>query len=54
MLSPAIIQALGDELFTALRTRRVLAPLTERESGIDIDDAYQISLRMLERRKADG
>jgi 2-oxopent-4-enoate/cis-2-oxohex-4-enoate hydratase len=54
MLSPAIIQALGDELFTALRTRKVLAPLTEREAAIDIDDAYKISLRLLERRKADG
>jgi 2-oxopent-4-enoate/cis-2-oxohex-4-enoate hydratase len=54
MLTPEKIHALGDELFAALRARRVLAPLTEREAGIHIDDAYQISLRMLERRKADG
>ena len=48
------IAALGDELFTALRTRAVLAPLTERETGIDIEDAYRISLRFLERRTAEG
>lgn len=48
------IAALGDELFAALRSRSVLAPLTEREAGIDIDDAYRISLRFLERRTAEG
>lgn len=48
------ITALGDELFAALRARSVLAPLTEREPGIDIEDAYQISLRFLERRTAAG
>lgn len=48
------IVALGDELFAALRTRTTLAPLTERETGIDIDDAYNISLRFLKRRTADG
>jgi len=48
------IQALGDELFAALRSRSVLAPLTEREAGIDIDDAYRVSLRFLERRTAEG
>ena len=49
-----LIQALGDELFAALRERRTLAPLTEREAGIDIDDAYRISLRLLQRRQAQG
>lgn len=53
-LEPQRIAALGDELFDALRTRRTLAPLTSREAGIDIDDAYRISLRFLERRKAEG
>jgi 2-oxopent-4-enoate/cis-2-oxohex-4-enoate hydratase len=48
------IAALGDELFTALHSRSVLAPLTEREPGIDIEDAYKISLRFLERRTAEG
>ncbi|SER03133.1 2-oxopent-4-enoate/cis-2-oxohex-4-enoate hydratase [Solimonas aquatica] len=53
-LHPDRIQALGDELFAALRERRTLAPLTEREAGIDIDDAYRISLRLLQRRQAQG
>lgn len=48
------ITALGDELFAALRSRSVLEPLTNRETGIDIDDAYRISLRFLERRTAEG
>jgi len=42
--------ALGDELYRALRDQVTLAPLTERESDITIDDAYYISLRMLENR----
>jgi len=53
-LVQARIHALGDELFAALRSRTVLSPLTEREPGIEIADAYQISLRLLERRQAEG
>lgn len=53
-LRPDRIIALGDELFAALRSRRTLEPLTAREPAIDIDDAYRISLRFLERRTADG
>jgi 2-oxopent-4-enoate/cis-2-oxohex-4-enoate hydratase len=48
------IRDLGDELYAALRAGSVVAPLTERESGITIDDAYHVSLRFLERRTADG
>lgn len=48
------LEALGDELYEALRTRRAIDPLTEREAGLSIDDAYFVSMRMLERRKADG
>jgi 2-oxopent-4-enoate/cis-2-oxohex-4-enoate hydratase len=48
------IQQYGDELYTALRERRAVAPLTEREPDITIDDAYHISSRMLERRLASG
>ncbi|MFA5938059.1 MAG: fumarylacetoacetate hydrolase family protein [Sinimarinibacterium sp.] len=48
------IAALGDELFAALSARSVLEPLTSREPAIDIDDAYRISLRFLERRQAEG
>ncbi len=53
-LSKETIERLGDELFSALRAREMLRPLTEREPAIDIDDAYRISLRMLERRTAEG
>jgi 2-oxopent-4-enoate/cis-2-oxohex-4-enoate hydratase len=48
------IQQLGDELYDALREKRTLSPLTEREPGINIDDAYHISLHLLNRRLADG
>ena len=48
------INRLGDELYDALRGQKVVLPLTEREHGITIDDAYHISLRFLERRLADG
>ena len=41
------IHTLGDELFAALRARAVLEPLTNREPGITIEDAYAISLRFL-------
>ena len=45
---------LGDELFDALRARRALEPLSQRVEGIDIDDAYRISLHLLARRIASG
>jgi 2-oxopent-4-enoate/cis-2-oxohex-4-enoate hydratase len=44
----------GDELYDALRARRTVPPLTEREPGISITDAYYISRRLLDRRLADG
>ena len=44
----------GDELYEALRERRTVAPLTEREPGITIADAYHVSRRLLDRRLADG
>jgi len=53
-LQEATITRLGDELFAALRGRSVLEPLTTREPAIDIEDAYRISLRLLERRRGDG
>jgi 2-oxopent-4-enoate/cis-2-oxohex-4-enoate hydratase len=53
-MDKATIERLGDELYAALRAQAVLAPLTEREPAITIDDAYYISLRFLERRLADG
>jgi 2-oxopent-4-enoate/cis-2-oxohex-4-enoate hydratase len=53
-LPAATITSLGDELFAALRGRQVLDPLTSRVPAIDLDDAYQVSLRLLERRQEDG
>ena len=40
----------GDELYQALVSREAVEPLTARETAITIDDAYQIQLRMIERR----
>jgi len=53
-MDDTLIQALGDELFDALRQRRTLAPLTSRHAGITVDDAYRVSLRFLARREAMG
>jgi 2-oxopent-4-enoate/cis-2-oxohex-4-enoate hydratase len=53
-VTPERIQAFGDELHRALRTRTVVEPLSARAPEITIDDAYQISRRLLERRIADG
>ena len=46
--------ALGLELYQALRTRSVVDPLTTRFPTIDIEDAYHISRALLARRLADG
>ena len=45
---------LGDELYEALTNMTTLAPLTERFPDITIDDAYYISLHMLECRVQAG
>ena len=44
------IQQWSDALYTALRTREAIAPLTESESDITIEDAYAISKGILDRR----
>ncbi len=44
------IEQYGDELYQALLDRKAVAPLTDRESAITIEDAYQIQLRMIQRR----
>ena len=46
------IDALGHELYRAMRDFAMLAPLTEREPDITIEDAYHISQRMLGLRLA--
>jgi len=44
------IQQYGDELYQALVSRKAVEPITDRESTITLDDAYQIQLRMIQRR----
>lgn len=53
-MEPDLINRLGDELYAALTTGEVLAPLTERHPEITIEDAYHIQQRMLARRLAAG
>lgn len=48
-----IIQC-GDELFDAMQQLKTLRPFTERYNDITIEDAYNISLRMIERRVEAG
>ncbi len=46
--------ALGEELYAALRARRTVAPISERFPGFSIDEAYRASKRILDLRLADG
>ncbi|MBM96397.1 MAG: 2-oxopent-4-enoate hydratase [Oceanospirillaceae bacterium] len=48
-----ILQA-GDELYEAMVSRTTIKPFTERFDDITIEDAYHISLRMIERRVQAG
>jgi len=50
MMEQDQINKLGDELYQALRTQSTVAPLTDRERDISIDDAYHISQRMVNQR----
>lgn len=49
-MDKAQIIDLGNELYEALTSMTTVAPLTERYPDITIDDAYYISLQLLERR----
>lgn len=53
-LDKAAIARYGDELYAALRGRHTVQPLTTREPRITIEDAYHVSLHMVNRRLADG
>lgn len=48
------IKGYGNELYSALRERRMVDPLTEREPDITLEDAYAISSHILSRRIDDG
>lgn len=45
-----LLNKLGDELYQALRSQTTLQPFTERYPEITIEDAYYISLRMVQNR----
>jgi 2-oxopent-4-enoate/cis-2-oxohex-4-enoate hydratase len=51
-MEAAKIEEYGDELYRALRERFTVAPLTEREAEITIDDAYRIQLAIVARKLA--
>lgn len=44
----------AERLYRALRDGSTLAPISGQDSSLTIDDAYAISLGILERRQADG
>jgi len=48
------IQQYGDELYQAFLDRTTIAPLTDREARITIEDAYRIQLHMINRRVTAG
>lgn len=54
MTDKEIASRYGEELFTALRERKTLVPLSSRDPSLTIDDAYAISLNFLDRRLAEG
>ncbi len=47
-------EKLAEELYDALRDGRTVTPLIERFPALTVDDAYQISLGALARRRQDG
>ena len=53
-LADRSIEPFIGELYSALRGQYTVAPLSERNPNLTIDDAYAISLGVLERREADG
>ncbi len=54
VMDKTLIDQLGDELYQAMVQRETVSPLTSRGFDITVEDAYHISLRMLERRLAAG
>lgn len=53
-MDKSLIEALGDELYAALRACSVVEPLTNRHADITVDEAYRIQQRMLSRRLESG
>jgi 2-oxopent-4-enoate/cis-2-oxohex-4-enoate hydratase len=53
-MEKSLIEQLGDELYDAMKNRRVVDPLTSRFPDIDIQAAYAIQQRMMARRIGAG
>ena len=53
-MNEAQIEAEGEALYRALKEQRTLPPLTERFDDITIDDAYRVSLKMVDCRVQAG
>jgi 2-oxopent-4-enoate/cis-2-oxohex-4-enoate hydratase len=53
-MNDAKIREYGSELHLALRNRKAVEPLTDREPEITIEDAYRIQLEIIEKRKSEG
>jgi len=49
-MTPDKIKKYGNELYQAFVNKTTVAPLTEREADITIEDAYQIQQQMVNRR----
>ena len=48
------IRTLADMLLAAEQTRKPIAPLTETDPAITVDEAYRIQLRIMEMKKSSG
>ena len=48
------IKHYGDTLFECMKNKTTIDPITDQENDITIEDAYHISLQMLQRRLDDG
>ena len=48
------IDQYSQALFNALKSRSAIDPLTQSEPGMTIEDAYEISLGLMNLRIADG
>lgn len=46
----ALLEQYADELYDALKSCKPLAPLTERDPSLTLEEAYQIQLRIIARR----
>ncbi|MFT5235296.1 MAG: 2-oxopent-4-enoate/cis-2-oxohex-4-enoate hydratase [Shewanella sp.] len=53
-MKQAELEQLGLSLYNALRSQQMLPPLTERESPLTLEDAYQVSQYFLQHRLNDG